>query len=227
MGTNSTQAANDAPPPDDADGPSVVICEDHPILRTAVRTALERSGLDVRDAVGTLADARSAWQVFEPDVFLLDLQLPDGSGTELVTEIAASETTTRVLMLSGVVEPHEIERAVTAGAQGFLSKFATQDAIIDAVRRVAAGEDVFDGPSAAAVVRAVRSGPAPGSIALNEREQTILNGMADGMSNLTIAKRCGVSDQTIKTQAGHLYRKLEVSDRAGAVAVAFRLGLIE
>lgn len=207
--------------------PSVVICEDHTIVRAAVRKALEESGIVVRSAVGTLGDARSAWRTFSPDVMLLDLQLPDGSGVELVQEVTAAGSATRVLLLSGVVDPFEIQRAVDAGAGGFLSKFSDQDAIVDAVRRVAVGEEVFDTTSASAVIRAIRSGPRISANDFTERELAILEGMAEGLANNAIARRCGVSPQTIKTQAGVLYRKLGVSDRAGAVAVGFRSGLLD
>jgi two-component system, NarL family, nitrate/nitrite response regulator NarL len=163
-----------------------------------------------------------------PDVVVMDFQLGDITGLDVLTEITARGLKVRALFVSGRLEDDDAYRLVEAGALGIIEKDSTFDQIADAISRVARGETVLSPRVQAAVMAGVRErrDRAP-VVRLSDRELEILNGLARGLSAPAIGRELSLSAATIKSYLQRLYDKLGVSDRAAAVAEGMRRGLVE
>jgi DNA-binding NarL/FixJ family response regulator len=205
-------------------GLRLVLVDDHPVVRAGLR-ALVDSQADL-DVVGEARDAAGAEDVvrrMRPDVVLMDLNLGEGPGGAAVTaRLRALPRPPRVLVLTTYVTETDIRTALDAGAAGYLLKDAPPDELFRGVRAVARGETVLASEVAALLVRRVHS-PEP---ALTEREVQILGLLADGLANKEMARRLLVSEATVKSHLAHIYTKLGVESRAGAVARAIERRII-
>ncbi|QTI67034.1 response regulator [Gordonia polyisoprenivorans] len=207
---------------------SVVVVDDHPFFRDGLSRGLSASGR-IR-VVGEAGDARSGIATIgelQPDVAVVDYQMPGMTGIDLVHAVTRDGVSTRVLLLSAVTDSVVVFDALREGAAGYMSKDADRDAIVGAVERVARGETVVPPELAAGLVTQIRAHAAPGAPTLSERESQVLNGFARGLSIPQIAAELYIGASTVKTHAGNLYQKLGVSDRAAAVAEGMRQHLIE
>ena len=207
----------------------VVLCDDHPSMRAAMRMILEASGIEVLDEAGDGDAAVHAVQLHRPDVVLMDVRMPGRDGISATAAIARDHPTTAVLVLTTFDDDDVLFGALGAGAAGFVLKNAGPEEIVDAVMRVAAGDAVLD----RAVHRRVfaRFGPSVPATASNaaferltERERDVLWLVAQGMTNQEVADRLGVGEATAKTHVSRLLAKLGVRDRVQAVIVAHQLG---
>ncbi len=202
----------------------VVVVDDHPVVRDGLRGMLEQHP-DV-EVVGEAGGGRAAVGVIEqtvPDVVLMDLRMPEGSGVEAIREVVRRGVATRVLVLTTYDSDSDTTAAIEAGATGYLLKDATPEQLHDAVRRTAAGETVLSPAVATALVSRVR---APDQEALSDRERQVLELVARGTANRDIATALFISEATVKTHLVHVYSKLGVRDRAAAVAEAYRRGIL-
>ncbi|QUD85215.1 response regulator transcription factor [Gordonia polyisoprenivorans] len=207
---------------------SVVVVDDHPFFRDGLSRGLSASGR-IR-VVGEAGDARSGITTIgelQPDVAVVDYQMPGMTGIDLVHAVTRDGVSTKVLLLSAVSDSGVVFDALREGAAGYMSKDADRDAIVGAVERVARGETVVPPELAAGLVTQIRAHAAPGAPTLSERESQVLNGFARGLSIPQIAAELYIGASTVKTHAGNLYQKLGVSDRAAAVAEGMRQHLIE
>ncbi|AJF63464.1 response regulator [Streptomyces vietnamensis] len=202
----------------------VVVVDDHTVMRAGV-VALLAPVPDIT-VVGEAADGREALGLVErltPDVALVDLRMPVMDGVEATAAIAAGPAPTRVLILTTYDTDVEIERAVEAGAVGYLLKDTTADQLAEAVRSAARGETVL-APRVAERLVALMRRPAP--VVLTAREQDVLGAVADGLSNAEIGRRLVIAEATVKTHLLRVFAKLDVSDRTRAVVVALERGLL-
>jgi DNA-binding NarL/FixJ family response regulator len=202
-----------------------LIAEDHTLVSEALETMLELAA-DI-ESVGAVATGELAVErvVAERiDVVLMDVNLGPGiSGVEATRAIKERSPQTKVLILSMYTDPATVTEAVKAGADGYLSKSSAREAVLQAIRDVAEGRSVLD-PHVTEGVFGRLSGRDPG--ALSPRELTVLQALTSGMSTREIAGHIFVSDETVKTHLKQIFRKLDVRDRAEAVAEAFRRGLV-
>jgi DNA-binding NarL/FixJ family response regulator len=202
----------------------VVLVDDHPVVRAGVRALIE--GQDDLAVVGEAASAVEALSVVgheRPDVVLMDLSLGAGEGGAVATgRIRALPDPPRVLVLTTYDTESDILAAIDAGASGYLLKDAPPDELFRAVRATARGETVLS-PSVAATL--VRRASTPGPV-LTEREVQVLELLADGQANKQIARALLVSEATVKSHLAHIYTKLGVESRAGAVARAIEQRII-
>jgi DNA-binding NarL/FixJ family response regulator len=164
-----------------------------------------------------------------PDVVVLDLELPGGSGIAAVEALHEQAPQTRVLMLSGFSDPARVRAALRAGASGYVLKNAPPQEIIDSIRRVAAGRSVLAPVSAEAVAATLRDEPEEERVrrrlaSLSERELEVLRLAAQGESNADIGKRLFISEGTVKNHMTHILRKLAVEDRTQAAILAVKHG---
>lgn len=208
---------------------SVVIADDHPIFRDGLRTALVADGR-VR-VVGEAADgveARRQVLELEPDVILMDLEMPGSGGIETTRKLAEQAPGTAVLVLTMAQDDDSLFAAVKAGARGYLLKGADADDVVRAVLAVAAGEAVFGPGVADRVLRffttAVRPGLS-GEGGLTAREREVLDLVAAGLGNQAIARRLTVSPKTVRNHVATVIAKLHVADRGEAIARGRSLGL--
>jgi DNA-binding NarL/FixJ family response regulator len=208
----------------------VMVVDDHPMWREGVARDLTEAGYDV---VATTGEGRQAVRIAaaaRPDVVVLDLQLPDVSGVEVIRGLAASLPRVRVLMLSASGEQQDVLDAMKAGATGYLLKSAGSREFLDAVRRTAQGQAVFT-PGLAGLVlgeyRRLAASPPPAGAApqLTERETEVLRLVAKGLSYKQIAARLGVSHRTVQNHVQNTLGKLQLHNRVELTRYAIEHGL--
>ncbi|AVT34467.1 MULTISPECIES: response regulator transcription factor [unclassified Plantactinospora] len=208
-----------------------MVVDDHPMWREGVARDLTEAGYHV---VATTGEGRQAVRVApatRPDVVVLDLQLPDISGVEVLRALLAELPGVRVLMLSASGEEQDVLDAVKAGATGYLLKSAGPAEFLDAVRRTAAGDAVFT-PGLAGLVlgeyRRIAAAPAPPGDdlpRLTERETEVLRLVAKGMSYKQIATRLGLSHRTVQNHVQNTLGKLQLHNRVELTRYAIEQGL--
>ncbi len=209
----------------------VMVVDDHPMWREGVARDLTAAGYEV---VATTGEGRQAVRIAaaaRPDVVVLDLQLPDISGVEVIRGLAESLPGVRVLMLSASGEQQDVLDAVKAGATGYLLKSAGQAEFLDAVRRTAAGDTVFT-PGLAGLVlgeyRRLAAEPAggdDGAPRLTERETEVLRLVAKGLSYRQIAERLVLSHRTVQNHVQNTLGKLQLHNRVELTRYAIEQGL--
>jgi two-component system nitrate/nitrite response regulator NarL len=207
---------------------TVVVVDDHPFFRDGVTRGLARDGrVEVVGEAGTGAEALAVIGRELPDVALVDYQLPDMNGVDVTHALRRDSVATRVLLVSAVTDGAVVFRALEEGAAGYLAKDASRTELIDAVMQVARGETVIPSGLTEGLAAQIRLRAQPSAPALTPRELDVLKGFARGLSIPQLAAELFVAPSTVKTHTQRLYEKLEVSDRAAAVAAAMRLRLLE
>jgi DNA-binding NarL/FixJ family response regulator len=198
---------------------TVLIVDDHPVVRDGLRGMFAATtGFRV---VGEAADGHQAVALaaeLRPDVVLMDLRMPGGGGVEAITELTRRGLPCKVLVLTTYDTDTDTIPAIEAGATGYLLKDAPRDDLFEAVRAAAAGRTVLSPAIASRLVSRVRE---PRGIALSTRELEVLRLVARGAANREIAAELFISEATVKTHLTHIYAKLDVKDRAAAVATAY------
>lgn len=208
----------------------VVLADDHAMVRQGIRQFLEEE--DDIAVVAEAADGRTALRLVaehRPDVAILDIQMPEGSGIEATREIRARFPDTRILILTAYDDDPYIFALLRAGADGYILKTAGAEDLVRAVRMVAAGQMALSPDVARKVVRQVaerRPAEAACEEALSEREVEVLRLTARGLSNKEIGRSLGLSPRTVQGHLANIYSKLGVSSRTEAVTVALRRGWI-
>jgi two-component system NarL family response regulator len=203
----------------------VLIADDHAVLRHGLRLILnEASDLTV---VGEAANGEEAVKLaleLNPDVILMDVNMPDFSGVEATQRIRSIQPDIKVLILTISKKDKDLIEAVKAGAKGYLLKSSESSQVMDAIRRVAAGEAILP-PDLVARVLDELTNPTPTPNILTAREQEILKLVAQGFGNKEIATTLHISENTVKTHMRHILEKLNLSNRAEAAAYAVRAEL--
>jgi DNA-binding NarL/FixJ family response regulator len=207
----------------------VLVVDDHPIWRDGVTRDLEAAGFVV---CGTAADAAQAGRVAtatRPDVVLLDLHLPDGSGVDVARALGTLDPPPRILVLSASGERQDVLDALTAGATGYLVKSASSAELVDAVRRVAAGDAVFT-PGLAGLVlgeyrRIATAAAGDDTPRLTDRETEVLRLVAKGLTYPQIAERLVLSVRTVQNHVQNTLTKLQLHNKAQLVRYAIERGL--
>lgn len=202
---------------------SVLVVEDHPIYRDGLIGALATvDGVQVAGGCGTVAEALEQVVARRPDVALVDLALPDGSGLDLARQFATDPDGPAVVVLTMTRQPSVVLEAVRAGARGYLVKGAGGAEIGAAVLAAARGEAVFGADVADNVLAALnRQDPASAAFPmLTQRELEVLSLLAEGLTNQAIATRLFLSDKTVRNHVSNVLAKLGVSSRHDAARLA-------
>lgn len=209
-----------------------LLVEDHTALRQALGVMLEREpGLVVVNQAGSVAEARGMLEGI--DLAVVDLQLPDGTGVDVISELLERNPRAAVLVLTGSLDRELFGRAVEAGAAGVIHKTAGVDEVVEAVRKVRAGEQIH---TTAEVIELMRLGSRRrerdrmvsfAASSLTPREQQILEALADGLTSQEIADRLGIARETEHAHMVRLFSKLGVHSRVGALAFGLRHGLVD
>lgn len=209
--------------------PTVLLADDHGAIREGLRIMLESHGIRV---VGEAADGEVAVRnaaAVEPDVVLMDLRMPGRDGVSATREIV-ERGLSDVLVLTSFDEDELVFAALAAGAVGFLLKTADAETLVAAVRTVAAGEGVLDPRVTRRALAAIADGAVAGeragrAVDLTAREQEMLDGILEGLSNAQIGQRSGISVPTVKTHVSNVLSKLGARSRSHAAALV-REGLV-
>ena len=202
----------------------VLIADDHPIVRNGLRGAFaEEPDIEV---VGEAANGREAVDralALRADVVLMDLRMPQMDGVAAIAALRERAPEVRSLVLTTFDSETDVLPAVEAGAAGYLLKDAAPEELIRAVRAAHRGEAVLAPSVAGQLMGRVRK---PAGLALTNREREVLQLVADGASNREAAARLFISEASVKTHLQHIFDKLDVRDRAAAVAEGYRRGLL-
>lgn len=206
----------------------VLVVDDHPVFRETICGMLD--GTDGIVVAGQAADGRTAVTEagrLEPDVILMDLNLPDLDGVEATRQILKACPHTGVLMLTMFENDAAVFAAMRAGARGYLLKGARNEQVVRAVRVIGDGEAIFS-PAIATRVLSLLGTETPRDESfpqLTAREREIMRLIAQGMGNASIADQLVLSPKTVRNHVSHIFRKLHVTDRSQAIAKARRTGV--
>jgi DNA-binding NarL/FixJ family response regulator len=203
---------------------SVLIVDDHDLIREGLRRAFEREDdFEVIGEAGTIDEAFRQVGVITPDVVIMDVRLPDGSGLEATKKLRSSNQRLGIVILTMYAGDDQLFEALDAGASAFVPKNAQSADVVAAARHAATTPNSFSAPDLA---EALRRRMAPQGPQLSPRETEVLGRLAEGLSVAQISRTLYISESTTKTHISKLYDKLGVANRAQALMTALRLGLI-
>ncbi|MGI9146343.1 MAG: response regulator [Chloroflexota bacterium] len=207
----------------------LLLVDDHAVVRLGMRTLFERTGrFEIVAEAATVTQAVVEARTQRPDLVIMDLRLPDGTGVEACREIRSEQPDVRVIMLTSYSDEEAVVSSIVAGAAGYLLKETPPRRLIEAVDTVAGGGSLLD-PGVTHVIldrlrRSARGGvddPFP-TARLSTQERNILARLAEGKTNRMIATELCLSERTVKTYVSNLLQKLHLSRRAEAAAFAVR-----
>jgi len=204
----------------------VFLLDDHEVVRSGLRALLEASGdIDVVGEAGTVEEALARIPPTRPNVAVLDVRLPDGSGIEVCREIRSRWTDIACLMLTSYADDEALFAAVMAGAAGYLLKRVGSTDLVDAVRRAGDGQSLLDPVLIERVLERLRKGPHEDRrlASLTPQERRILELITEGRTNRQIAETMILAEKTVKNYISNLLAKLGVERRTQAATFAVRL----
>lgn len=213
-----------------ARGIRIMVVDDHPIWREGVARDLSEDGFDVVATADGVRAAAARAAAVRPDVVLMDMQLPDGTGVEATAAVLSASPTTRVLVLSASAERDDVLAAVKSGASGYLVKSASRGELVDAVLATADGQAVYTPGLAGLVLGEFRriageKDRDEQTPAITERETEVLRLVAKGLSARQIATRLGLSHRTVENHVQSTLRKLQLANRVELTRYAIEHGL--
>jgi DNA-binding NarL/FixJ family response regulator len=205
------------------DAPKIrVLCvDDHPVVRDGLAAIINlQPDMTLAGSAATGGEALERYSELRPDVALVDLRLPDMSGFELIKKIKAKAPRARIIVLSSHEGDADIQRALEAGALGYVAKGMVRDELLEIIRSVHAGKRRL--PAAVAQKLAEHMADEP----ISPRELEVLSLMAAGRRNKEIASELSIAEDTVKMHVRNILSKLQVNDRTEAVTIALRRGII-
>ena len=204
--------------PDLADGLRVMLVEDHPLVRSAVRQTLAAAGIELVGEAESAEEALDVVRQVDPNVLLVDIDLPGMTGVQLVRELAPRMPNCRIVMLTGSARSEDVLAAMRGGAVGYLTKDMAPEGLVRALLGMRSGDLPMPRRLAAQLVeqlvRPSHSGNLPGD--LTEREVEVLRLVADGLTDREIANALTISPRTVETHVSNILAKLGVRNRAAA-----------
>ncbi|WP_318213617.1 response regulator transcription factor [Streptomyces sp. SCL15-6] len=205
----------------------VFLLDDHEVVRRGVHDLLSgEADIEVVGEAGTAADALARVPATRPDVAVLDVRLPDGSGVEVCREIRSRDESVHCLMLTSFADDEALFDAIMAGASGYVLKDIRGTELLSAVRDVASGKSLLDPAATARVLERLRAGGTRGDERLDrltEQERRILELIGEGLTNRAIGERLHLAEKTIKNYVSSLLAKLGMQRRSQAAAFVARL----
>jgi DNA-binding NarL/FixJ family response regulator len=204
----------------------VFLLDDHEIVRRGLRDLIDaEEDMEVVGEASTAEEALNRVPPTRPDVAVLDVRLPDGSGVEVCREIRARHPEVQALMLTSFADDEALFSAIMAGASGYVLKQIRGNELIDAIRRVAAGESLLDPAVTRRVLERLRDNREEdeGLARLSDQERRILDYIAEGMTNRQIAEAMFLAEKTVKNYVSTMLSKLGMERRTEAAAYAARL----
>jgi two-component system, NarL family, response regulator DevR len=205
----------------------LLVVDDHEVVRQGLVALLDRrAGFDVVAQAGTVAESLAAAARFEPDVVVMDVRLPDGSGIEACREIRSARPETRVVMLTSYPDEEAVLSAIIAGASGYLLKQVRGRDLVSAIESVGNGDSLLDPAVTEKVLQRVRTAASGGAndelSELTAQERKILLLVAEGKTNKEIASEVYLSDKTVKNYVSSILSKLNLQRRTQAAAFVAR-----
>ncbi len=206
---------------------TVVVCDDHLVLAQGLAAMLAAEGdIVVAGVVGTVADLVATVNLHQPDVVLVDYELPDGDGVAVTATLKAAYPDVQVVMLTSYTNQAVLVAALEAGCSGYLTKHSAAHVVADAVRQAAAGEAIITASLLHQLLPQLATTGRPAASVLTGREVEVLELLADGVSGQAIAERLYLAPNTVRNHVQAILQKLGVHSRLQAVAVAVQQGII-
>ena len=200
----------------------VLSVDDHPLLREGLAAIIDgEEDMTLVSQASNGAEAIQMHRTYRPDVTLMDLRLPDLSGIDAMLAIRAESPDARIVILTTFEGDVEIQRALQAGAHGYLLKSAPPNELVQAIRQVHAGKKRVPPNVAAQLAEHM------GSESLSSREVEVLRQVGQGNRNREVAERLFISEETVKVHVKHIMEKLGANDRTQAIAIAVKRGIIQ
>jgi NarL family two-component system response regulator LiaR len=227
-----TESIESTTAPDQATQPRVLLVDDHDLFRTGLRNLLEEEGVDVVGEAAAGDDALRHVRELQPDVVVMDLNMPGMTGVEATKKIIALAPLTRVVVLTISDQDSDVMDAIFAGACGYLLKDASIEDVMRGIRAAAVGESLISPTIAGKVLERVRSSSASPEVAemiraeLSEREVEVLKLIANGKDNSQIAADLHISPKTVKNHISNILMKLQIENRIQAAVYAVRSGIV-
>jgi len=209
----------------------LLLADDHRMLREGLRRSMTEEGFDVVGEAENGEDAVRMAEELEPDVILMDVSMPEMDGVEATRLIRATDSATRVIMLTMHADADVLADAIRAGASGYLVKDCSTEEVASAVRMAANGDTALSPQLAATMLDEVRrlETPPPATEEdrlITKREEEVLQLIADGCSTPEVASQLYISQKTVKNHLASIYQKLDARDRTQAVLQAVRMGIV-
>jgi DNA-binding NarL/FixJ family response regulator len=199
----------------------VMICDDHEVVREGLRGLIGRqTGMSVVGEASTVAEAIETAIRSKPDVVIMDVRLPDGSGVEACRSIRESNPDIKVIMLTSYADDEALFASIIAGASGYLLKQTRGQVVVDAVNAVASGRSLLDPDVTGKVLERLRESRAedPALASLTDQERKVMVGLAEGKTNREIGETLFLSEKTVKNYVSRILDKLGLARRAEAAA---------
>jgi len=205
-----------------------MVIDDHEIIRSGLRKMIAGSEIQLIAESNSGENVLAGISQYHPDVILLDVRLEDGDGLSALGRVKIERPQIPVLMLSTFDNPTYVARSVALGASGYLLKNSSRDTILEAIRKVAAGENAWTREELRRVTGALATPrlSADIEVPLTQRESEVLEQVALGLTNKEIALALGISYETVKEHVQHILRKVGVNDRTQVAVWAVRKGLV-
>jgi DNA-binding NarL/FixJ family response regulator len=201
----------------------LAIVDDHEALRDGLQSLLADSGLDVVGTAGNVAAAMDLVEHEQPDVALVDIRLPDGSGIDLARMLLATRPQLRIVLYTGATDAELLSEGLDSGAQGYALKSGSTDELVEAITQVAGGGTYVD----PRLDRILLSRRATARVRqLSRREREVLQLMAEGLTAHAVGEMLGVSVETVRSHVRNAVRKLQARNRVHAIALALGRGEI-
>ncbi|MEZ5218146.1 MAG: response regulator transcription factor [Ilumatobacteraceae bacterium] len=205
----------------------LMLVDDHTMLREGLRRTLEAEGFVI---IGEANDGHEALLMAlerKPDVILMDVSMPDVDGIEATRAIMQADARQRIVMLTMHMDRDVIDRAIKAGAVGYLTKDCSVAEIAEAIRMAANGDMALSPKLAELMLSEARKTEGNEERLITRREEEVLQLIADGLSTPEVAQRLYISQKTVKNHLASIYEKLNARDRTQAVLVAVRMGIVK
>ncbi|MDH5667504.1 MAG: response regulator transcription factor [Nitrospira sp.] len=202
----------------------IMLVDDHEVVRVGLRTVLnQHDSIMVVGEAGTVGEAILQEAKLKPDIILMDVRLPDGSGVDACREILASGSGARVIFLTSFADDESVLAAVIAGAKGYILKEIDTASLLQAISSVAEGRSILDPTVVEQALHWLRGFAAgqkmPGNDKLSEQEERVLALVAEGKTNKEIATEMNLSDKTVKNYLTNVFKKLQITRRTQAAAL--------
>jgi DNA-binding NarL/FixJ family response regulator len=206
--------------------PTVMLVDDHTMLRQGLRRSLETEGIQVVAEASNGNEAVRLALLNKPSVVLMDVSMPQVDGIEATRMLMAADGRQRVVILTMHIDRDVIERAMKAGAVGYMTKDSSVKEVVLAVKLAANGDRILSPRLAEVMLQEGKTVDAAGSI-LSPREEELLQHIADGLATSEVASKMFISQKTVKNHLASIYEKLQARDRTQAVLMAVKMGIVK
>lgn len=206
--------------------PSVMLVDDHTMLRQGLRRSLETEGIPVVAEASNGEEAIKIALDTKPSVVLMDVSMPQIDGIEATRRLVQADARQRVVILTMHIDREVIERAMKAGAVGYMTKDSSVKEVVMAVKLAANGDRILSPRLAEVMLLEAKKDDGPVNL-LSPREEELLQHIADGLATSEVAERMYISQKTVKNHLASIYEKLQARDRTQAVLMAVKMGIVK